>query len=74
MGKGASGGGVEAVHHGVTCDRSGMSPITGPRFHVLGSNYDLCVNEFIDQIIKETKANHLLCMKIAFPGKGGKSP
>lgn len=65
MGKGASGGGVEAVHHGVTCDRSGMSPITGPRFHVLGSNYDLCFDEFM----KLPEAERLLYVKIAFPGE-----
>ena len=29
-----------AVHTGVTCDRSGMSPIVGPRFHLPGRDYD----------------------------------
>jgi len=36
-----------AVHHGVTCDRSGMSPIVGPRFHLPGRDYDLCEAEFL---------------------------
>ena len=36
-----------AVHHGVTCDRSGTSPIVGPRFHLPGSNFDLCEAEFL---------------------------
>lgn len=36
-----------AVHPGVTCDRSGMSPIVGPRFHLPGRDYDLCEAEFL---------------------------
>ena len=36
-----------AVHTGVTCDRSGMSPIVGPRFHLPGRDYDLCEAEFL---------------------------
>jgi len=34
------------VHVGVTCDRSGMSPIVGDRYHLVGHNYDLCEAEF----------------------------
>merc|ERR1719240_393151 len=44
----------EEVHHGVTCDRSGMSPIVGPRFHLCGRNYDLCQAEF-DKLDDEQK-------------------
>jgi len=36
----------EEVHPGVTCDKSGMSPIVGPRYHLIGRNYDLCEEEF----------------------------
>ena len=35
-----------AVHHGVTCDVSGMCPIVGPRYHKIGQDYDLCEAEF----------------------------
>ena len=34
------------VHHGVTCDASGMSPIIGARYHKIGEDYDLCEAEF----------------------------
>lgn len=34
------------VHWGFTCDVSGMSPITGVRFHKRGEDYDLCEAEF----------------------------
>jgi len=37
---------TEEVHPGVVCDRSGMSPIVGPRFHLRGHDYDLCEAEF----------------------------
>lgn len=30
------------VHHGYTCDVTGMSPIVGTRWHKRGANYDLC--------------------------------
>jgi len=36
----------KAVHPGVVCDKSGMAPIVGPRYHVPGNNYDLCQAEF----------------------------
>lgn len=35
-----------AIHHGVSCDRSGMSPIVGVRWKKLEENYDLCEEEF----------------------------
>lgn len=34
------------VHWGFTCDVSGICPITGPRFHKRGQDYDLCQEEF----------------------------
>jgi len=43
------------VHPGVTCDRSGQSPITGIRFHLRGHNYDLCQAEF-DKLPEAEKA------------------
>ena len=32
--------------HNVTCDRSGMSPIIGIRYNLIGHDYDLCEAEF----------------------------
>jgi hypothetical protein len=37
---------AQVIHFGVTCDRSGMSPIVGPRFHKRGENYDICLEEY----------------------------
>mmetsp|Transcript_40300 Transcript_40300/g.99905 ORF Transcript_40300/g.99905 Transcript_40300/m.99905 type:complete len:654 (-) Transcript_40300:130-2091(-) len=34
------------VHPGITCDKSGMCPIVGPRFNLKGHDYDLCEAEF----------------------------
>ena len=33
-------------HPGVSCDRSGMEPIVGIRYNLIGQNYDLCEAEF----------------------------
>ena len=33
-------------HPGITCDRSGMSPIVGIRYHLRGEDYDLCQSEY----------------------------
>ena len=38
--------GAGAIHWGVTCDRSGMSPIVGDRYHLPGANFDLCAAEY----------------------------
>merc|ERR1740138_1794714 len=38
--------GSEAFHPGVSCDKSGMCPIIGPRYNLKGHNYDLCEAEF----------------------------
>jgi len=35
-----------AVHHGVSCDVSGMIPIMGIRYKKRGENYDLCAAEY----------------------------
>merc|ERR1719386_591688 len=35
-----------AVHHGVSCDVSGMNPIVGIRYKKRGENYDLCAAEY----------------------------
>jgi len=35
-----------AIHHGISCDRSGMIPIVGVRYHLTGHNYDLCQAEY----------------------------
>merc|ERR1712137_804182 len=35
-----------AVHWGITCDKSGQSPIVGPRFKMVGRDYDLNEAEF----------------------------
>ena len=40
----------------MTCDRSGMCPIVGNRYHLRGRNYDLCESEFI-KLSEEEKAN-----------------
>ena len=36
----------QGFHPGVECDRSGMNPIVGMRFHLRGHNYDLCQAEY----------------------------
>lgn len=35
-----------AVHWGITCDKSGQSPIIGPRFKMVGRDYDLNEAEY----------------------------
>jgi hypothetical protein len=36
----------QGFHPGISCDRSGMNPIVGMRFHLRGSTYDLCQAEY----------------------------
>ena len=43
----AGGGVVLGVHHDFTCDRSGMSPIVGTRYHWRDHDYDLCEAEWL---------------------------
>merc|ERR1711965_1107726 len=52
------------VHYGVTCDRSGMSPIIGTRFHLEGADYDLCGEEFA----KLPELERLMYVRIERPG------
>jgi len=47
--------GAPGVHPGVTCDKSGMCPIVGVRYHLVGHNYDLCQDEY-DKLSEEEKA------------------
>ena len=43
------------VHVGVTCDRSGVCPIVGMRYHLVGHNYDLCQSEY-DKLDEKQKS------------------
>mmetsp|Transcript_13780 Transcript_13780/g.35402 ORF Transcript_13780/g.35402 Transcript_13780/m.35402 type:complete len:601 (+) Transcript_13780:152-1954(+) len=52
------------VHPGVKCDVSGMAPIVGNRWHLIGHNYDVCQAEF-DKLSKEKQQRFEL---IATPG------
>jgi len=56
------------VHPGVTCDKSGMSPIVGFRYHLPGHNWDVCQAEF-DKLPDSEKA---LYTKIAPPSHASK--
>jgi len=56
-------GAKEGVHEGVTCDKSGMSPIVGNRYHLVGHNYDLCEAEYLKLDDRERK----LFRKVAPP-------
>jgi len=58
----------EGVHPGVTCDKSGMSPIVGNRYKLEGHNYDLCEAEF-QKLDEEEKAKFRL---IAPPSEAAK--
>jgi len=44
-------------HPGVSCDRSGMTPILGMRYKLRGHNYDLCEAEF-SKLNEAEKANY----------------
>jgi len=46
IGGGATGGAPEGIHPGVECDKTGMCPIVGMRYHMRGHNYDLCEAEY----------------------------
>merc|ERR1719160_2435699 len=46
------------IHPGVTCDKTGMCPLVGVRYHLRGHNYDLCQAEFdklpqVEQLLYE---------------------
>ena len=44
-------------HPGVTCDRSGMCPIIGTRYHLRGEDYDLCQEEW-DKLPSDEKLKY----------------
>ena len=55
--------GKNSIHYslrslGVTCDRSGMRPIVGTRYHLPGQDYDLCQAEW-DKLPPEEQATGL---------------
>lgn len=69
-GGGACGGGGSTdsslpVHFGVECDKSGMNPIVGVRYTILGSNYDICSEEF--EKLQETE--RMMYHMIITPGQ-----
>ena len=49
--------GPPAVHHGVTCDKSGMTPIIGNRYKKRNENYDLCESEY-QKLSKEEQGQY----------------
>merc|ERR1719313_1939139 len=51
-------GATEGVHEGVTCDKSGVCPIVGARYHLVGHDYDLCEAEFAKLSDKEKALFH----------------
>lgn len=50
------GYGDVSCHPGVTCDKSGQSPIQGNRYNLKGHNYDLCEAEFLKLSAEERAA------------------
>merc|ERR1719399_2542237 len=52
------------VHEGVSCDKTGQSPIEGNRYHMVGHNYDLCETEYL----KLDERERALFIKIPPPG------
>ena len=45
-----------ALHLGIRCDASGMSPIVGTRFHKVNEDRDLCEAEFIQLPLDDRSA------------------
>jgi len=65
---------VEAVHHHVSCDKSGMNPIIGARYHLAGVNYDLCEAEF-NKLSEAEKAKFVvIAHRGARPAPYGQEP
>ena len=50
-------------HPGVTCDRSGMNPIVGIRYHLRGRDFDLCEAEY--QKLSDDDKAHLRAVAAA---------
>ena len=71
---GCAAEGGQAVHFGVSCDKSGMCPIVGPRYKLKGQNYDLCEAEY-NQLPPAERANFLKIEAPRPPGSddGGES-
>jgi len=57
-------------HPGVQCDRSGMVPIIGTRYHLRGRNYDLCQAEF-DKLSASEKLLYEAIAPSCFKPPGG---
>jgi hypothetical protein len=53
------------VHYNVECDKCGMNPIVGPRYTIVGSNYDVCAAEFA----KLPESERMLYSLISAPGQ-----
>lgn len=51
-----------SVHFGITCDKSGQSPIIGARYKHTYKNYDLCQAEF-DKLSSKNKSTFVKIMK-----------
>ena len=47
-------------HPGVTCDKTGMHPIVGNRWHLKGHDYDLCEAEYQKLAEEKLKAHELI--------------
>ena len=48
---------ASGIHPGISCDRSGMMPIVGTRYHLTGYNYDLCQAEY-DKLSADEKPQY----------------
>eukprot|EP00966_Prymnesium_polylepis_P303585 7013005-Prymnesium_polylepis.1 len=55
----------EEVHAGIICDRSGVSPIVGPRYTLEDEDYDLCEAEYLklepSERSKYTRLEGIVC-------------
>jgi len=60
----------EGYHPNVTCDRSGMSPIVGLRYNLIGHDYDLCEAEF-EKLSADLKPLYRAIHPVAFRRKAG---
>ena len=73
---GAPTGASPAVHHGVSCDRSGMNPIVGTRYHLPGttgqSGSNLCQAEW-DKLPPQEQATYERIEPPRAKGRGRKA-
>lgn len=57
---------VDAIHHGVSCNYCGMSPITGPRYHCSNcADVDLC--EACELANRHTSYHYKIKIKVPIP-------